>query len=108
MLMFAYVSIWAVNRIKISVDEASPQSKYPWKNNMATVNVNGTEIEKAFLEQNIQEARTYTWVFDRIPKSIHMHCIVCLAPIGAGSTGYRDTVKDIWLCSYCAKEFSLT
>ena len=72
------------------------------------VEVNGAMIEESYLEQNIREAKNYSWVAADSPDlEGHVHCMVCNIPIGPkpskSQTFYRASHAS--LCSYCYEHF---
>ena len=70
------------------------------------INVNGAQIEREFLEANVEEARSCTW--EEVPSTGttngHHHCIVCDATI-ADAACYRSGYRG--LCTYCHSRFLL-
>jgi len=66
--------------------------------------VNGARIERSFLEENVSEAREYTWQRTRWEKANdHGHCIVCNVSISGSDVCYRSCGG--WLCPYCFDRF---
>lgn len=73
------------------------------------VEVNGARIEKSFLEENVLEARSYTWEKTELPAlAEHVHCIIC--GIAMGSSAAPMVVwKSIGghVCTYCYPRYVL-
>ena len=68
------------------------------------IGANGGMIEKKFLEENIAEARNYTWTpSSELPGGDHGHCIVCMVAVAKGEAFYRS--ENVLLCSHCHGRF---
>jgi len=66
--------------------------------------VNGARIERSFFEENVSEARGYTWQRARREKpKDHGHCMICNVALAGGDRSYRS--EGGWLCSYCFDRF---
>lgn len=73
------------------------------------VEVNGARIERTFFEENVCEARSYTWKQVEFPASSeHIHCIICGIAIGSRTapTFFWESVGGP-VCSYCYPRFVL-
>lgn len=73
------------------------------------VEVNGARIERTFFDENVLEARSYTWKQEELPAcSEHVHCIICGIAIGSitASTIYWKSAGGP-VCSYCYPRFVL-
>lgn len=68
------------------------------------VTVNGARIERSFLQENVSEARAYTWVRMRWTEaSDHGHCMVCGVALAEGDDCRRS--EGGFICPYCFGEF---
>jgi len=68
------------------------------------VMVNGARIERSFLEENVSEARGYSWQCARWEKpNDHGHCMICTVALAGGDVCYQS--EGGWLCSYCFERF---
>ena len=68
------------------------------------VMVNGAQIERSFLEENVAEAREYVWVKTRWDEvGNHGHCMVCSVTLSGNDLYYRSDggVLD----AYCFETF---
>jgi hypothetical protein len=68
------------------------------------VEVNGARIERSFLEENVAEARLYSWEPTRF-RTVggHGHCIVCGVSVYRDDSCFRS--EGGWLCPYCFTTF---
>lgn len=68
------------------------------------VSVNGARIERSFLEENVSEARGYSWekTYWQRPND-HGHCMVCNVELTDHDVCYRS--EGGWLCPYCFERF---
>lgn len=67
--------------------------------------VNGARIERAYLDENVAEARSNNW--SRATETLleHVHCMVCGISIdGAVNLEYWKS-KNGHLCDYCHTHF---
>ncbi len=70
-------------------------------------NINGSKIERSFLEQNIAEARQLGWSPAQFnDRTAHSHCMICQIAISAGDSCVRSGNR--WLCEYCHNRFILS
>lgn len=68
------------------------------------VMVNGARIERSFLEENVAEARSYSWESTRWEKgNDHGHCMVCSVVLTGDMPCYCS--KGGWLCPHCFGAF---
>ncbi len=66
--------------------------------------VNGAKIERSFFEENVSEARSYSWIKTHWKAAEgHGHCMVCGLTISGKDICYRS--KGGWLCGYCYDKF---
>ncbi len=70
------------------------------------VTVNGAMIERRFFEENLAEARRYTWTRGSPggPAERHVHCIICNIAIALDGGEFYESAGGA-LCSYCYAEF---
>ncbi len=64
--------------------------------------VNGALMDKAFFEENVQEAKTYSWV--KKPMTTiddHGHCIACMIPLLNNKEKQVFTSENLLLCDHC-------
>jgi hypothetical protein len=72
------------------------------------IDINGARIEKGFFEENVREAKRYTWTeIDSSKLDKHVHCLVCGIVIGDQTSEPEKLYKSSggWLCSYCYQHF---
>ena len=66
------------------------------------IKVNGALIEKEFFEENIQEARAYSWVEQPMVKiNDHSHCIVCTIALPNNESDRVFVSGSFLLCHSC-------
>lgn len=71
---------------------------------MERVLVNGAWIEQSYLDENVAEARSYSWVAERMAdNATHDHCIICGIAISPGDNCYYSQFGR--LCPYCFDTF---
>jgi hypothetical protein len=72
------------------------------------IDVNGAKIEKVFLDENIREAKTYSWkAIDASEIKDHAHCMVCWVTIDTKTqlspAGFKSNCG--YVCTYCHEHF---
>ncbi|MDA3798973.1 MAG: hypothetical protein PF692_07825 [Kiritimatiellae bacterium] len=68
------------------------------------ININGADIDKDFLNENIEDAKSYKWILEPVPfENSHVHCIICGVPIESGYNALKS--NGGWLCNYCYEHF---
>lgn len=79
---------------QIQADAAmTAEDKWVWHN--------GANIERTWFEENVAEARQYTWVTSQWTGEYdHVHCIVCMYAIGPKDQLYYR-FEGASLCAYC-------
>ena len=72
----------------------------------AKVMVNGALMDKVFLDENIEEARSYSWE-ERPMSDIsdHGHCIVCTIALPNDHSDKVFVSGSLLLCEHCYRLF---
>lgn len=66
--------------------------------------VNGASIDRVFFEENVQEAKTYTWTEQPMAMALdHGHCIVCTITIPNSQSDKFFVSEGLLLCDSCYK-----
>lgn len=74
--------------------------------NMSKIFVNGSIMEKAFFDENIEEASRLNWAKADSSNSIeHKHCIVCMKSISFDSNEDVYQSGTRYLCVYCYQHY---
>ena len=70
------------------------------------ITVNGALMDKAFFEENIQEAKTYSWVEKPMTMiTDHGHCIVCTIALPNNKSNWVFASGSLLLCDYCRRHY---
>lgn len=70
------------------------------------VDINGAKIEKRFFEENVKEAKSYSWeALKWGDAKDHTHCIICGITLSSetGEIVYKS--EGGYLCEYCFENF---
>lgn len=70
------------------------------------VAVNGALIDKDFLDENIGEAKRYSW--KRKSSNVlneHAHCMICNSAISEAEEKTLFVSENDYLCEYCFSKF---
>ncbi|MBL8862124.1 MAG: hypothetical protein JNK02_08935 [Planctomycetes bacterium] len=66
--------------------------------------INGARIERSFFEENVSEAREYSWELTRWENpEDHGHCMICNVALAGRDECYQS--ESGWLCPYCFESF---
>lgn len=70
------------------------------------VMVNGALMDQAFFEENVQEARTYSWVKKPMATiAAHGHCIVCTIALPNNQSDRVFVSDSLLLCDHCHRNY---
>lgn len=73
------------------------------KNKTKWIQVNGAKMEAIFFEENLKEAKSYTWTLNSLPQTTdHVHCIICTIAIDTKDpTIVAYDSNGGWVCKHC-------
>lgn len=70
------------------------------------VMVNGALMDKAFIEENVREAKNYAWVEKpMVTIADHGHCIVCMIAVPNNQSDRVFTSGSLFLCDFCYRNY---
>ena len=68
--------------------------------------INGALMDKEYFEENVREARTYSWVEKPMATiSNHGHCIVCTIALPNGQSDRVFQCGGLLLCNHCRTNY---
>jgi predicted nucleic acid-binding Zn-ribbon protein len=72
----------------------------------AKITVNGALMAKEFFEENVREAKTYSWI-ERPMNTItdHAHCIVCTIALPNNESDRVFLSGPLLLCDHCHRNY---
>ncbi len=69
--------------------------------------INGARIDESYLNENLDEARSYAWERGNMCDGNHAHCIICGIAIHLGEQAFFCPDPVVWLCCSRQIEFNL-
>jgi predicted nucleic acid-binding Zn-ribbon protein len=74
--------------------------------NSSKIMVNGALMEKEFFDENVNEAKTYSWVEKPMATiADHAHCIVCTIALPNSQSDRVFASGNILLCDHCYRNY---
>ena len=74
--------------------------------NSTKITIDGALMDKQFFEENIQEAKGYSW--EQKPMAMvhdHSHCIVCTTTLPNNQSNQVFVSGSLLLCDYCQRHY---